>query len=50
MQKTAPVSFRLPQEVKDALEKAAKDDTRSVSSLLEKLTTDWLKDRGYLPK
>lgn len=48
MHRSAPVSFRLPPEVKEALEQAAKDDTRSVSSLLEKLITDHLKKNGYL--
>ena len=48
MQKSIPISFRLPPEIKIALEKAAKDDTRSVSSLMEKLVTDWLRDKGYL--
>ncbi|WP_246716329.1 ribbon-helix-helix protein, CopG family [Martelella soudanensis] len=48
MQKSLPISFRLPPETKAALEKAAKDDTRSTSSLLEKVVTDWLKERGYL--
>lgn len=50
MTKSLPVSFRLPQEVKEALERAAKEDTRSVSSLMEKLITDWLREKGYLPK
>jgi len=48
--KSFPISFRLPAETKLALEKAAKEDSRSVSSLLEKMVSDWLKDRAYLPK
>lgn len=48
-QKSLPVSFRLPSDVKDALEKAAKDDVRSVSSLMEKIVTLWLRTNGYLP-
>jgi len=48
--KSFPISFRLPEETKLALEKAAKDDSRSVSSLLEKLVSEWLKEQGYLPK
>ncbi|MDH2092282.1 ribbon-helix-helix protein, CopG family [Rhizobium pusense] len=48
MQKSVPISFRLPPEVKDALEKAAKDDVRSVSSLMEKLVTQWLREHGYM--
>lgn len=50
MQKSLPVSFRLPPDIKAAFEKAAKDDTRSISSLMEKVITDWLREKGYLPK
>lgn len=50
MQKSLPISFRLTAETKQALEQAAKDDSRSVSSLLDKLVSDWLRERGYLPK
>lgn len=46
--KTLPVSLRLPPDVKAAAEQAAKDDTRSLSSFLEKLLTDYLKAEGYL--
>ena len=49
MAKTAlPVSFRLSPEVKTAAEKAAEDDHRSLSSLIEKVLADYLKRRGYL--
>lgn len=47
-QKSVPISFRLPPEVKEALEKAAKEDVRSVSSLMEKVVTQWLRQHGYL--
>jgi len=50
MQKSVPISFRLDADKKEALEKAAKDDARSVSSMLDKLVSDWLKNNGYLPK
>ncbi len=50
MNKSVPISFSLTMETKQALEKAAKDDSRSVSSLLDKLVSDWLKEQGYLPK
>ncbi len=42
------VNFRTEPEVKKALEKAAKADSRTVSSLLQKITTDWLKERKWL--
>ncbi|GGB00647.1 hypothetical protein GCM10011491_31050 [Brucella endophytica] len=48
MQKSVPISFRLPPDTKEALEKAAKDDLRSVSSLMEKIVTQWLRQGGYL--
>ncbi len=48
--KSLPVSVRLPPEVKSAAEKAAKDDLRSLSSFMEKLLTEHLKVKGYLPK
>jgi hypothetical protein len=44
----SPLGFRVPDDVKAALEKAAEDDTRSVSSLALKIITDWLKTKGYL--
>ena len=47
--KSLPVSVRLPPEVKSAAERAAKEDTRSLSSFLEKLLTDHLRAKGYLP-
>ena len=46
--KSVPVSFRLPPGVKAAAERAAKDDTRSLSSLVEKLLTGYLIEKGYL--
>jgi hypothetical protein len=46
--KSLPVSLRLSQEVKAAAEKAAKDDTRSLSSFIEKLVTEHLRKKGYL--
>ena len=39
---------RLPPDVKAAAEKAAREDTRSLSSFLEKLLTDHLRAKGYL--
>jgi hypothetical protein len=46
--KSLPVSVRLPPDVKSAAEAAAKEDTRSLSSYIEKLLTDHLKKKGYL--
>lgn len=48
--KTAQVLIRLRPSLKAAAEKAAADDARSLSSLIEKLLTDHLKAKGELPK
>ena len=50
MVKTPSLGVRLSPDVKSALEKAAKDDIRSLSSLVEKVLTEWLRDKGYLAK
>ncbi len=50
MVRTAPISFRIEPTLKDALEQAAKDDMRSMSSMVEKILTGYLRDKGYLPK
>lgn len=41
-------TMRLDPALKTALDKAAKDDTRNVTSLVTKILGDWLKERGYL--
>lgn len=48
MVREAPISFRIEQALKNALEQAAKDDMRSVSSMVEKILTTYLRDKGYL--
>ena len=50
MVKEAPISFRVEQELKEALDRAARDDMRSVSSMVEKILTVYLRDKGYMPK
>jgi hypothetical protein len=44
------IGIRVEPELKAALERAAKDDRRTVSSLVEGLLEDWLREKGYLPK
>lgn len=46
--KTSPVSIRLVPDVKAALAKAAKADSRSLSSMAEKVLTDYLRKHGFL--
>ena len=48
--KTAQVNLRITPSLKAAADKAAADDSRSLTSLVEKLLTDHLKEKGYLPK
>ena len=46
--KTAQVNLRITPSLKEAAERAAQDDQRSLTSLIEKLLNDHLRDRGYL--
>lgn len=48
MPKTAAIGVRVDPKIKEAAERAAADDHRSVASLLEKLLTEYLTDKGYL--
>jgi hypothetical protein len=46
--KIAQVNLRMEPVLKDAAEKAAKADHRSLTSLVEKLLTEYLKKKGFL--
>jgi len=48
--KTAQVNLRIDPHLKAAADKAAAEDQRSLTSLIEKLLTDFLKKNGHLPK
>lgn len=48
--RTAPVGLRLFPSMKDALERAAADDHRTMASMAEKIISDYLREKGYLPK
>ncbi|MDD8023310.1 MAG: hypothetical protein PHX82_09410 [Paracoccaceae bacterium] len=48
--KTAQINLRMAPSLKEAADRAAVDDQRSLTSLIEKLLTDYLKEKGYLPK
>lgn len=48
--KTAQVNLRIDPKLKALADKAAADDQRSLTSLIEKLLTDYLRDRGLLKK
>jgi hypothetical protein len=50
MVKTPSLGVRVQPETKAALERAAKDDDRTVSSLVERIVREWLREKGYLPK
>lgn len=50
MAKTAAISVRVSDAVKAAAEKAAAEDNRTLASYVEKLLTEHLKAKGYLPK
>ena len=50
MPKTHPLGFRIEREIKEALIVAAREDHRSVSSLVELVIAKWLRENGYLPE
>lgn len=41
-------AVRFRPSLKALLQKAAVDEARTVNSLMEKIATDWLKEKGYL--
>ena len=47
MEKNEQLGVRVPASLRRALAVAAQDDTRSVSSLVQKVLGDWLRMRGY---
>jgi hypothetical protein len=46
--KTATLNLRISPALKEVAEKAAADDHRSLTSLVEKLLSEHLKSKGYL--
>jgi hypothetical protein len=54
--KTAPkrpapavrTTMRLEPDLKAAIDKAAADDKRNATSMVTKILSDWLKEKGYL--
>lgn len=48
--KTAQVNLRIEPSLKAAAEQAARDDHRSLTSLIEKLLIDYLRKRGVQPE
>jgi hypothetical protein len=42
------LGVRFPPEIKQALERASKDDMRSTASLIKKVLTEWLLEKCYL--
>lgn len=49
MARTAAIGLRVEPEIKEATEKAAAQDRRTVASLIEKVLVEWLKANGHLP-
>jgi hypothetical protein len=47
--KTATLNLRIAPEIKDAAERAAAEDHRSLTSLFEMLLISYLRERGFLP-
>jgi len=45
---THSIAIRVEPEVRDAIERAAKADQRSLSSMVAKVLADWAKTHGWL--
>jgi hypothetical protein len=50
MARTAAIGIRVEPNIKEAAEKAAAADRRTVASLVEKVLVEWLTEKGYLKK
>ena len=50
MPRTAALGLRIEPIVKEALERAAKEDRRTVASYVEKLIVADLEAKGFLPR
>ena len=50
MKKSAALSIRIDEDLKQAIEKAAADDDRSIASYVERVLRSHLREKGYLPK
>lgn len=46
--RTAPLGLRITPSLKQALERAAEADRRSVASMAEIIITEWLEKHGHL--
>lgn len=47
-QKTASVGVRMRPSVKEAMEAAARDERRSLASMVELALEEWLREKGKL--
>ena len=48
MRKTVAISVRLEPDLKGSIERIAREDRRSVASLVEKVLADFVRERGQL--
>lgn len=50
MEKSVQLGVRVPPHIKDLLNEAAKSDIRPLTSLVEKILTEWLLSNGWIKK
>ena len=48
MPRAVPMSFRIDPAIREALLRAATDDDRSVTKLVDRILRAWLAERGWL--
>jgi hypothetical protein len=50
MERDAMMVFRLPSATREALQRAAEAEQRSMSNLTVLIVSEWLSANGYMPK
>jgi hypothetical protein len=48
MRQKEVISVRVPERIKELIEKAAQDDRRPVANLVSIILEDWLRAKGYI--
>jgi uncharacterized protein (DUF1778 family) len=50
MKRDTLMAFRLPTEIREAIQRAAENEQRTGSNLVLRAVTEWLEEHGYLRK
>lgn len=45
-----PITFKVPEEIREKLDKIAEEERRPLSNLIRNIVIDWLKEHENKPK